>query len=91
MIKSVEYADGIHYFPCRRCEVAHAIHEDDLVCVPPDRVGSVDEAIIRDRIVSELRATWGSTDAHEIADRHGRHVNVVYRIGRSLGLWSGKD
>lgn len=90
-IKSVEHDEGHHFFPCRRCDIAHAIREEDLDFYPPPVVESMDEAIIKDRILSDLRSAWGSIAAQEIADRHGKHVNLVYKIGRQIGLWNNKE
>ena len=51
----------------------------------------MDEAILKDRILADLRATWGSVPAQEIADRHGMHIKAVYRIGKEIGVWNKYD
>lgn len=77
-----------HWFPCRRCDKAHAIKERDLqFTAPPRGSNAYDEAIIKDRIHRDLQASWGSEPAEVIAKRHGVSVKTVYRVGAALGVW----
>jgi len=52
--------------------------------LPPAYSASMDEAIIKDRIVSDLRSAGGSVPAYEIAARHGRGVGLVWEIWQAL-------
>jgi hypothetical protein len=49
---------------------------------------AIDEAIIKDRILADLKATWGLISAQDLAIKHNRQIDLVYRIGRELGVWA---
>lgn len=87
----MEDDSGWCWFPCRRCGIAHALKEKNLLVHAPEPPCAVDEAILKDRILADLRATWGSVPAQEIADRHGMHIKAVYRIGKEIGVWNKYD
>jgi hypothetical protein len=50
----------------------------------------IDIAILKDRVVMELQATWGDIAAEEIATRHGLSRKRVVEIGVEIGLYTAR-
>lgn len=85
-VKSVaDTESGCHWFPCRRCQEAHCIKDETLRFMAPGKIGSLDEAIVKDRIVSDFRAGWCDVTIEELAERHGVSVRLVEYISGALG------
>jgi hypothetical protein len=91
---SVSDEEGLHFFPCRRCHVWHS-YEVEQMSELRRAAGSardmafvtrLDKAIIKDRIVEDLRAGWDEGAYAEIARRHGVSESTVGRIASKLGV-----
>lgn len=90
---SVGDVDGEHHFPCRRCAVWHKFTTVQLSSLQKTAasardmyvVNKLDEAILKDRIVKDLRYAWDSKEYEQIADRHGVNVRTIYRILEDMG------
>lgn len=83
-VKSVSL-QGCHWFPCRRCTLTHCIREAELRFMAPLRLSSMDEAIIKDRILKDLRAAWCDVTASELAERYGVSVRLVEYVSTGIG------
>jgi len=90
-IKSVpdESSDKIHWFPCRRCNTAHAVQDGQLqLTYRPSsaRAASTDIAILKDRVASDLRSSGGGLAYDVIADRHKVDRRTVLRVAEEIRL-----
>lgn len=91
---SVGDDEGLHHFPCRRCKVWHEYKVEqmqELKRSPASardlrHVEKLDKAILKDRIVQDLRAAWDEGTYKEIAERHGSSLRTVERIAAELGV-----
>ena len=91
---SVPDKEGVHYFPCRRCKTWHKYTIEQLPTLQRSAASArdlaqaerLDKAIVKDRIVKDLRSEWDSDGYQIIADRRGVSLRTVSRVAAELGV-----
>jgi len=91
---SVADEEGHHYFPCRRCRLWHKYETDDMLELrrtagsarDMTHVARLDKAILKDRIVQDLRTEWDEGAYSGIAKRHGVSIRTVVRVAAVIGV-----
>lgn len=85
---------GSHFFPCRRCNDWHVYQDDELPGLQREaasardmaQVSRLDKAILKDRIVKDLRESWNLETYQCLATKHGVSRLTVIRIANELGV-----